>query len=206
MSEHRKIIWMSFAWMAPIVFGFYLLDKHTMEAGESANAPVVWPQGSALIRSNDQFNLVLLIHPECPCSLATVNELEKLMSKSGDRLKSKVLVYRASNDLTGEGGSLLRSRLSGLLNVEISTDVEGQEAKRFGSFTSGQALLYNAEGVLVFSGGITGSRGHEGDNAGETAIIELINHRSRALPSAPVYGCELFQTTQTKGTVHEARS
>ena len=38
--------------------------------------------------------------------------------------------------------------------------------QRFGAETSGQTLLYDRDGRLLFSGGTTGSRGHDGDNAG----------------------------------------
>jgi len=46
---------------------------------------------------------------------------------------------------------------------------------------------------LVFSGGITQSRGHAGDNAGENAIISLINTRAADQAKTPVFGCSLTE-------------
>ena len=46
---------------------------------------------------------------------------------------------------------------------------------RFGSATSGQTLLYDGDGALRFSGGITGSRSHAGDNAGRRSLVALLN-------------------------------
>jgi hypothetical protein len=47
-------------------------------------------------------------------------------------------------------------------------DAEGVEMHRFGALTSGQTLVYDAAGRLLFSGGITASRGQ-----GTTFAIRL---------------------------------
>jgi hypothetical protein len=44
----------------------------------------------------------------------------------------------------------------------------------------------------VFSGGITASRGHEGDNAGRAAIEQLVRHERADRLSTWVFGCALF--------------
>ena len=57
-------------------------------------------------------------------------------------------------------------------------DDDGAEARRFGAETSGQTLLYDEHGALLFSGGITGARGHAGDNAGRASLVALLNRGS----------------------------
>jgi hypothetical protein len=46
----------------------------------------------------------------------------------------------------------------------------------------------------MFSGGITASRGHQGDNAGRAAITSLVLGEAHGpeLLRSPVYGCQLF--------------
>jgi len=66
------------------------------------------------------------------------------------------------------------------------------EAKRFGAETSGQTLLYDERGTLAFSGGITGSRGHAGDNAGRASLLALINRSDADRRGSSVFGCPLF--------------
>ncbi len=88
-------------------------------------------------------------------------------------------------------------------DVTVVRDDSGLEARRFGAATSGQTLLYDAGGALLFSGGITGARGHAGDNAGQSELVSLLNRG----PSSPavtlnrgqsardatsVFGCPLF--------------
>lgn len=70
-------------------------------------------------------------------------------------------------------------------------DPDGVEARRFGAETSGHTLLFGADGHLLFSGGITASRGHSGDNDGENAIVALLNHQIPALTRTLVFGCSL---------------
>ncbi len=76
--------------------------------------------------------------------------------------------------------------------VKVVADVEGQIAKRFGAETSGTAALYNESGRLIFFGGITGARGHEGDNAGEHALQRLLQGQSSSYARPNVYGCSIY--------------
>jgi hypothetical protein len=62
----------------------------------------------------------------------------------------------------------------------------------FGAETSGTILLYDYHGNLLFKGGITGSRGHAGDNLGEDAIASLCLGQAAATNQTPVFGCSLF--------------
>src|SRR5712691_5642885 len=58
--------------------------------------------------------------------------------------------------------------------------------------TSGQTVLYDSQGRLLFSGGITGSRGHSGDNAGRSSIVSLVNAGVADQKETIVFGCPLF--------------
>lgn len=90
-----------------------------------------------------------------------------------------------------------------LPGVTVVRDDSGREALRFGAATSGQTLLYDADGALLFSGGITAARGHAGDNAGRSELVSLLNReqsaRARTLnpeqshrDATSVFGCPLF--------------
>ena len=81
---------------------------------------------------------------------------------------------------------------TGLPDTTVVRDDDGREAIRFGVATSGQTMLYDAEGALLFSGGITGARGHAGDNAGRTALVALLNHLETDRTGTQVFGCSLF--------------
>ena len=57
--------------------------------------------------------------------------------------------------------------------------------------TSGQTILYGADGTLLFSGGITGSRGHAGDNDGRAGLVALLTRAGRGQTRTKVFGCPL---------------
>ena len=83
--------------------------------------------------------------------------------------------------------------------VNVTTDDQGVEARLFGSETSGQVALYSAEGQLLFSGGITGARGHSGDNDGRTAIVcPILATGKTSKTETPVFGCALVKGLRTK--------
>jgi hypothetical protein len=52
--------------------------------------------------------------------------------------------------------------------------------------------LYAPTGKLLFSGGITASRGHEGDNVGRSAIVSFILNGHAPVNHTPVFGCSLL--------------
>ena len=81
---------------------------------------------------------------------------------------------------------------SALPDVTVVADDDGAEARRFGVSTSGQTLLYDERGRLLFAGGITGSRAHQGDNDGRRAIVALLNQKSSPRSTTSVFGCALF--------------
>ncbi len=88
---------------------------------------------------------------------------------------------------------------TGIPGVETVVDVNGAEAWLFGSKTSGQTVLYNADGRLIFSGGITGSRGHSGDNDGRSAVLSLLRTGTAEKTRTAVFGCPLFKETPQSG-------
>jgi hypothetical protein len=78
-----------------------------------------------------------------------------------------------------------------LPDTTLVVDSAGVEATRFHAQTSGQVVVYDAAGHLLFSGGITGARGHEGDNPGRERVVSLLTTGHAELATAPVFGCAL---------------
>ena len=96
------------------------------------------------------------------------------MTQVQGRVRAQVLFVKPNNFPKEWEKTDLWSSAAMIPGVETMVDSEGVEAHRFGSQTSGQVMLYGADGRLLFSGGITVARGHVGDNAGRNAIVSLI--------------------------------
>ncbi len=180
------IIWLAFAG-----FGFsrlWSLDNH---AGTASHPPVVWRPQPALALDPARPTLVLLLHPQCPCSRASVSELNHLAALCPNRAKIVVLFLRPAGYSASWTRTGLWRQTAAIPGVSVSADNGGEAARRFGAATSGETLLYAPDGHLLFHGGLTGARGHEGDNAGLSAVVALLNGQRSVRASAPVYGCPL---------------
>ena len=130
-----------------------------------------------------------------PCTRASLDELEEILARATSHPKTYVLFLKPSTvDASWEQTELWK-RASALKNVTVVRDDEGIEARRFGVETSGQTFLYDSRGALTFSGGITGSRGHSGENTGELSLVALLSNSQPQKRNTSVFGCPLFATT-----------
>jgi hypothetical protein len=183
-------------WAVAVGVGGLRFLRYESAAGAQANAPGHWPSETRIVRKAGQPTLVMLIHPHCPCTRATIGELAKLMTDCQGKLLATVFVIRPPGVATDWEKTDLWTSAAAIPGVTVLSDEDGREAQRFGALTSGQAVLYAPDGTLLFSGGITESRGHSGDNAGRSAITSLVLQGTTTLPQAahtPVYGCPLFK-------------
>ena len=163
------------------------------DAGEG---PGDWPKGGAVAFEPGRANLIMLVHPRCPCSRASVAELGKVMAACEGRLSAHVLFLEPTTPRPGWVDSPLRRGTAAIPGVRVSGDPGGAEARRFGATTSGHVALYDGSGKLLFRGGITAARGEEGVNAGADAVVGRVLGRP-VRDRADVFGCPLFRATDT---------
>jgi hypothetical protein len=137
----------------------------------------------------------MFAHPQCPCTSASLGELAIVMAHSQDRLNADVFFYLPPGQPSSWVRTDLWQKASAIPGVRVFEDRDSAVAQTFGAFTSGQTLLYDANGRLQFKGGITAYRGHSGDNAGRSSIMALLQNgpsRPDTLPvETPVLGCSL---------------
>ena len=167
--------------------------------GPDGKISQVWPQESTLKRSTGLMTLVMAVHPKCACTQASIEELARIMTAAKGRLIAHVLVVpiAASSQSEAEAGdeamsSYVWRRGAETPGVKVHLDLEGRESKLFGALVSGKVMLFDDAGTLVFDGGITAARGHQGDNAGKDAVIAWAKGAKTATRHMPVFGCLLF--------------
>jgi hypothetical protein len=159
--------------------------------GNAGSVSKSWPTDSAIHLSHDFPTLVMFAHPQCPCSRASMDELAQLVAHSQKKAQIYVLFYTPKGfGRDWENGDLRRTA-EAIPGVTVLSDVDGAEAARFGAETSGHTFVFDRDGRLLFNGGITASRGHSGDNAGERAIVSLINNHAVDRAQTFVFGCAL---------------
>jgi hypothetical protein len=179
-------------WLTGAVGGLWVVWAYENRAGASASAPEQWPGHSGLTRAAAGPTLILLAHPRCACTQASLGELAEVLARTNTPPKTYVLFLKPEGFAEGWEHTDLWQLASTLPNATLVRDDDGIEARRFGAVTSGQTLLYDARGTLAFSGGITGSRGHQGENAGRVELIALLNGTGVRSGGTSVFGCPLF--------------
>lgn len=179
-------------WLLIIGAGVGLLWNYESTPGAAAATPDRWPAASRIEPAADRATLVMLAHPHCPCTRASIGELARLMTQAQGRVTAYVLFVKPQGFSDGWVQSELWASAAAIPGVTPVLDDGGGEAGRFHAATSGQTVLYDAAGRLLFSGGITSARGHEGDNAGRAAIVSLLTSDEAEERGTPVYGCPLF--------------
>ncbi|MBX9722011.1 MAG: hypothetical protein K2X81_11490, partial [Candidatus Obscuribacterales bacterium] len=178
-------------WLSAIVLGLPMLMKYENTPGAAANPPVQWGSNSQIRLSPDRPTLVMLAHPHCPCTRASIAELAKLMTKHQSKLNAYVLFLSPNASGTDWQKTDLWRSAELIPGVTVLSDTNGIEAKQLNSTTSGQTLVYSPQGQLLFSGGITAARGQTGDNFGLNSLISTLDTQSTKPRKAPVFGCPM---------------
>ncbi|RYD33094.1 MAG: hypothetical protein EOP86_14175 [Verrucomicrobiaceae bacterium] len=206
------------AWLGAAGAGIASLWHYSLIPAGVHKAGRSWPQASALSKAADgRFSLVMFLHPECPCSRASVEELSVLLARHADRILPQVVFFTPVDKKTEWSDTRLWRQARELPGVRTRMDEAGREAERFGASSSGETFVYDSQGTLVFHGGVTSARGHEGDNDGLAAIGNLVG-KSAAETSGtrspdeggqdevktPVYGCPLHEEREVEKALPEA--
>lgn len=190
-SSLRVIAVLGFLWLCAVCAGFGLLLRHDATPGVAAAAPGRWPEGVPFPRAADRATLVLLVHPRCPCSRATLEELSQVMARARGSAVAYVLFLRPRGAAEGWERTDYWQSAESIPGVQTMADPDGALAARFGASTSGETVAYGPSGDLLYHGGITGSRGHAGDNIARARLLSLLLHGRADRADGPVFGCPL---------------
>jgi hypothetical protein len=183
-------------WGLVVASGILLVEGYGARRGEAGSPPSQWPEESLVRRRVDRSTLLMFLHPQCPCSQASIEELGFILKQCGLRVSAHALLLSPIHRSDGWGKSAIEDAIGALPDVNVWPDRGGAEARRFRVATSGHVVLYDAQGRLTFSGGITAARGHQGDNDGRAAVIDRILGKQESRSWGPVFGCPLSAPEQ----------
>jgi hypothetical protein len=186
-------------WMTAAVTGLFVLARYDNTPGQAAAVSVMWPGSTPMAHDTARPTLVMVLHPHCTCSRASLAELTEVLARAEMRPRTYVLFVRPPGFAEGWEQTDLWRAAARLADVTLVADEAGTRASSFGAATSGQTYLYDTRGRLVFSGGLTGARAHAGPNAGRTAVLTLLASDTTARPATNVFGCPLFAAARAAG-------
>lgn len=195
-----KPLWIAVfaAWALCVAIGEWQSARFESEPAPLAPAAPHWPATSAIAPSAERPTLVLFLHPECPCASATLAELERVAAAARERVALHVLMTWDGPEELSWLELPLWQRAAAIPGVHVAADFRGVEARRFAATTSGELYLYSSRrdgGALLFHGGITPARGHEGDSVGKSAVLAALGRGAGITAQCivtPAFGCPLF--------------
>jgi len=177
-----------------VLVGGVFLFRYETTAGQAGNTPQRWPANIGIAPAPNGYTLLLFAHPHCPCTRASLEELNRLLAKSPGNVMTHVLFLQPEGTTEDWMKTDLRQKASAIPGVIVHDDAGGRMAREFGADTSGYVVLYDSRGQLLFKGGITSARGHAGDNIGESAIVLLLSGKIPQRNQTPVFGCSIETT------------
>lgn len=184
-------------WLSAVAASLWWLTAYAYRPGPQASAQTHWPNAVQLQLAQAKPTLVIVGHPQCPCTRATLGELDRLLARRADKLQVHVLFYQPAGVADDWVKTDLWQRAAAIPGVSVTADWEARVARQFGAATSGEVLLYDPQGQLKFHGGITAARGHAGDNLGRQAIETYLDTGRLPVSQTPVFGCVIWSDPLT---------
>jgi hypothetical protein len=184
-------------WVLTVTAGLGAMHAYEAKPGPVGTRRSRWPEGSVIHPDPSRANLVFAVHPRCPCTRASFDELERIAVRCRDSVAIHVLLYQPGGRAGGWGTTELHRRAAAIPGARVFDDADGSEAVRFGAATSGHALLYDQAGKLLFTGGLTAGRGRAGANCSSEAVVDLLSRVTTSPTDAPVFGCPIRETRVT---------
>ncbi len=180
-------------WLTGITAGSYAMLRHEFDGRTASGAPEQWPAELGDFNpSESDLTLVMAVHPDCPCTRASIEQLDRILTQNPGQCQAIALVYTSEgDDATSIKEGAYWRRLASLPEVRPQLDPEGHFAIKLGSGISGTVAAYDRKGVLRFQGGLTPSRGHGGPSVAVTTINRILKGESNELAAAPTFGCSI---------------
>ncbi|MCC9642840.1 RedB [Rhodopirellula sp. JC740] len=151
---------------------------------------------TALSGQQPPWQIVMAVHPQCPCTVASVTELRKILHQHASEsasspVRCQFLYYHPPGEEVTWDQARLHQHLRKVPDSIVRFDENGLLAGQMGMRTSGAVTVFDPEGRTRFHGGITVSRNHEGDNIGSRAVLMLLRGEEPPVHETSVFGCRM---------------
>ena len=111
--SHRYLAAAGAFWILSLIIGFLILAQEEFTPVKASSQVALFPRSSALQLVSDKPTLVLFVHPHCPCTRASLHELDSLLAQTQNRV-SAIIVFTIPDGVPAgwEKGDLWNSALT----------------------------------------------------------------------------------------------
>lgn len=194
-------------WLVVVTGATIVQFRYETTPAQVLAAPERWPVLPELKLEPGHAVVLMALHPRCPCSAASIEQLQECVRSMDNRIDLIILESMPAGAKPEWTDSALCRQIKALSRAKLIIDTDGTLASAFGLTTSGQVVAYDSAGELRFNGGLTAARGVEGNNPSSETFRELLaqmllNDSSVAVSGSetgihirpllpPVFGCKL---------------
>ena len=191
-------------WLAMIGYGFFLLFQHDTSALEpqaldsivaSDIQDVSWVSEVDLRPASGKFNLIVAIHPKCPCTRNTLAEIERIQARFVEKCELTFLVTlpggKPEEEIEQWRNSGTVQLATSMPNAAVWFEDANELTTRLGLNSSGAVVVLDELGQIRFAGGITAGRSCAMENPGSQAVVRILRGDEQPLISTPVFGYRL---------------
>lgn len=183
---------LAIGWCAALLLVWNQLLAHTYRPANTPGAVAAWPVIDQQFDSTG-VNILVFAHPFCPCTRATLAELEDSLQRASPELKVTIVFITAGLSADDVDRSATVAAAKQFPRVALQFDPSADMAKLFGASVSGEVFVFDAAGNRVFHGGITAGRGHRGHSVSKEAFEQVIRGKYEGAGEFPLFGCRLPQ-------------
>lgn len=190
---HRQWVYISLsAWLIACAAVLGILISYANAGGDQGGLPAGWTPAPELDAPDDRAMLLVFAHPKCPCTRATMSAIERLQRDVPGTFATRVVFYEPADANGSWRETDLWARAGKLVDAKAIADPQGLLTANAGAVVSGCVALFDVHGVLRFWGGLTPSRGHEGESLGMSTIRSILNGDETKHARASVFGCDII--------------
>ena len=108
-------------WIIVVGYGFSAVWAYAMTPGTAATAAARWPSTSFSF-DRTRPNLVTVLHPECVCSKATLEEVSRLTTEFAEQLTVFVVVDASATGTDSGAATTLLKQVRSMPGVRLIVD------------------------------------------------------------------------------------
>lgn len=187
-----------FVFTGIIVSGSVKLLDYSTRPGESGEVPASIHEVDVLkdCLTPTKSTVLLFLHPHCPCTKATIKNLCAVLKECPSSVECCAIAFCPKGKADDWIQSPIVNMLTDKVGVNVIVDRGSSVIESFGIKCSGHVLVYDEDGGLQFSGGITRSRGHEGSCLPLSDLRKFLLGDAGEPVNWPVFGCSLTQAKE----------
>src|SRR5436309_2095363 len=130
-SSWKQFVPALIVWAGAVAIGMAILWNYASTPGSPATPTEQWPTDTQIQRVSGKATLIMLAHPQCPCTRASLRELALIMTRCRGLLTAQVLFFKPKNFARDWEKTDLWQQASIISGVEVGCDIDGIEARRF---------------------------------------------------------------------------